>query len=96
MGLFPHPIGKQFSRARTGASWGTHPRPRLPGRENGRKADARVGSCRTLHLYPTPQDVVLTRMYLGRGVRFPVPMGENYAESWIRTSENAPSTRLGE
>ncbi len=62
MGLFPRTVGKLFSRARTGASWGTHPRSRPPGRGNGRKADARVGSCRTLHLYPAPQDVVLTGM----------------------------------
>jgi hypothetical protein len=60
MGLFPRTVGKRFSRARTGASWGTHPWPRLPGRGKGRKADARVGSYRTLHLYPAPQHVVLT------------------------------------
>ena len=62
MGLFPRTIGKRFLRTRTDASWRTHPWPRLHGRGNGRKAYARVGSCRTLHLYPAPQDVVLTRM----------------------------------
>ena len=62
MGLFPRTIGKRFSRARTGASWGPPPRPRLPGRGNGRKADARVGSCRTLHFYAASQHVVLTGM----------------------------------
>ena len=62
MGLFPRTVGKRFPRARTGASWETHPRSRPPWRGNGRKADAREGSCGTLHVYPAPQDVVLTYM----------------------------------
>jgi len=62
MRLFPRTVGKRFSCARIGASEGTHPRPCLPGRGNGRKGDARVGSCRSLHLYPAPQDVGLTYM----------------------------------
>ena len=62
MGLFPRTVGKRFSRARTSASRGTHPRPRQPARGDGKKADARAGLCGNLHLYPAPQDVVLTSM----------------------------------
>ncbi len=62
MGLFPRTVGKRFSRAQISASCRAHPRPRLPGRENGKKGDARAGSCRTSHLYPAPQYLGLTGM----------------------------------
>jgi hypothetical protein len=74
MGLFPRTVGQRFSHP-DGRLLGAHPRPRLPVREDGRKEDARARSCRTLHVYPALQHVVLARMHLSRETALPRSSG---------------------
>ena len=96
MGLFPRTVGKRFSRARTGASWGTHPRSRPPGRGNGRKADARGIMQDPASLSGTTRCGV--DWYAFHGIpEAGIPSSALvYARCCIRTSENSPSRTYGE
>ena len=62
MGLFPRTVGKRFFARPDERLLGPIRTPLCPGEGTGRGEMPGAGSCRTLHFYPAPQDVVLTGM----------------------------------